>query len=200
MPDTVETGREIDAATDGFDRHWHMALNDHEVALTEIEFAIFRIFSAFHRWMDDLAACCQDEAEPQCNGVDFSLLNVIRMHDRAKSISEVGRLLNRDDTSNLQYSIRKLTKYGFIKKVGGAGKKKGATYTATDKGIDATNRYAKFRKDLLLPLTQSIARSDQRMEQVTNMLTLLSGIYNQAACVAATHREVLLGQSDVKPG
>lgn len=42
---------------DGLDKHQHLSTSDHEVALTEIEFSIFRIFAAFNRWMDDLAAC-----------------------------------------------------------------------------------------------------------------------------------------------
>ncbi len=171
------------------DKHWHLSTNNHEIALTEIEFSIFRIFAAFNRWMDDLAACCHDDEEHGCNGMDFAIMNVIRMHDRSKSISEIGRLMNRDDISNLQYSIRKLTKGGFISKVGSAGHKKGATYTTTERGNEATNTYARYRKELLIPLTQAIADSDERMDQVANVLSLLSGIYDQAACVAATHRD-----------
>lgn len=180
--------------------HWHLTESPHEAALTEIEFAIFRIFSAFNRWMDDLTACCQDEAEPPCSGIDFSLLNVIRMYDRPKGISEIGRLLNRDDTPNMQYSLRKLVKFGFIVRVGAKGAKKGATYRATDQGVAATDRYARLRRELLLPLTQALSESDQRMAQVTNMLTLLSGIYDQAACVAATRRDVLVGTASQRPG
>lgn len=171
-------------------KHWHLSTTEHEVALTEIEFSIFRIFGAFNRWMDDLAACCQEDADQFCSGMDFSLLNIIRMHDRAKSISEVGRLLNRDDLSNLQYGIRKLTKAGYIKKLGSQGNKKGATYSTTDKGIEVTDLYARYRQQLLLPLTQAVSASDEQLERVANMLTLLSGIYDQAACVAATHRDV----------
>jgi len=171
-------------------KHWHMSASDHEVALTELEFSIFRIFGAFNRWMDDLTACCQHDAEQLCSGMDFSLLNVIRMHDRPKSISEVGRLLNRDDLSNLQYSIRKLTKVGYVAKLGSQGNKKGATYTTTRKGVEATDRYARYRRQLLLPLTRSISASDEQLEEMANMLTLLSGIYDQAACVAATHRDI----------
>lgn len=167
-----------------------MSTSDHEIALTEIEFSIFRIFGAFNRWMDDLAACCQKDADQLCNGMDFALLNVVRMHDRPKSISEMGRLLNRDDLPNLQYSIRKLTKSGLIRKLGTQGNKKGATYTTTELGVSATDQYALYRKELLLPLTQAISAGDERMEQVANVLTLLSGIYDQAACVAATHRNI----------
>lgn len=177
-------------AVNHLNRHWHMSTNDHEVALTEIEFSIFRIFGAFNRWMDDLAACCQQDAEQLCNGMDFALLNVVRMHDRPKSISEMGRLLNRDDLPNLQYSIRKLTKSGLIKKLGAQGNKKGATYTTTELGISATDKYVHYRRELLIPLTRAISEGDERMEQVANVLTLLSGIYDQAACVAATHRDI----------
>lgn len=186
-----KSGGLVDALpASGLDKHWHLSTSDHEIALTEIEFSIFRIFAAFSRWMDDLAACCHDSGEQSCSGMDFAVLNVIRMHDRAKSISEIGRLLNRDDISNLQYSIRKLTKSGFITKVGSAGNKKGATYTTTERGNATTDTYAKYRKELLIPLTQAIANSDERMDQVANVLSLLSGIYDQAACVAATHRDV----------
>ena len=173
-----------------FNKHWHLSTSEHEIALTELEFSIFRIFGAFNRWMDDLTACCQNDADQLCSGMDFSLLNVIRMHDRAKSISEVGRLLNRDDLSNLQYSIRKLTRAGYIKRLGTQGNKKGATYTTTAKGIEVTDLYARYRKQLLLPLTQAISASDEQLQRVANMLTLLSGIYDQAACVAATHRDI----------
>lgn len=175
---------------DHLNRHWHMSTSDHEIALTEIEFSIFRIFGAFNRWMDDLAACCQKDADQLCNGMDFALLNVVRMHDRPKSISEMGRLLNRDDLPNLQYSIRKLTKSGLIRKLGSQGNKKGATYTTTELGVSATDQYARYRQELLLPLTEAISAGDERMEQVANVLTLLSGIYDQAACVAATHRDI----------
>ena len=190
MPRKSPAGDVTGKPVDRLNKHWHLSTSDHEVALTEIEFSIFRIFGAFNRWMDDLTACCQNDAEQLCSGMDFSLLNVIRMHDRAKSVSEVGRLLNRDDLSNLQYSIRKLTKAGFIKRLGSQGNKKGATYTTTDKGIEVTDLYARYRRELLLPLTQAIAASDERMAQVANVLTLLSGIYDQAACVAATHRDI----------
>lgn len=173
-----------------FDKHWHMSTDSHEVALTEVEFSIFRIFSAFTRWMDDLARCCQDGIDASCSGIDFSLLNVVRMHERPKGISELARLLNRDDIPNIQYSIRKLTKAGYIEKVGTEGNKKGATYRTTPRGEEATNLYTKYRRELLTPLTRAISNSDERMEEVANMLTLMSGIYDQAACVAATHRDI----------
>lgn len=175
--------------TDGFNKEWHLATTAGEVALTEIEFSLFRSYAAFSRWMDDLTACCQSDDEVSCSGIDFALLNVIRMHGRPKSISDLGRLLNRDDISNIQYGIRKLTKAGLIEKLGAKGHKKGATYRVTDQGRAATDKYALLRRQLLLPLTGEISESEAKMNQISNVLNLLSGIYDQAACVAATHRD-----------
>lgn len=178
-----------EVSIDGLNKHWHLSTNQQEVALTEIEFSLFRSYAAFSRWMDDLSACCQSAEATSCTGIDFALLNVIRMHGRAKSISDLGRLLNRDDISNIQYGIRKLTKAGLIEKVGRKGHKKGATYRATTQGIEATDKYALLRRELLLPLTAEISESTEKMNQISNVLNLLSGIYDQAACVAATHRD-----------
>ncbi|MFW2422255.1 MAG: winged helix DNA-binding protein [Porticoccaceae bacterium] len=172
----------------GLDKHWHLSATEHEISLTEIEFALFRTFSAFSRWMDDLALCSVD-GDSNCNGIDFAVLNVIRMHDRPKALSDIARLLNRDDLSNMQYTLRKLIKAGLVEKVGSEGQKKGVTYRVTDLGEIATERYAQFRRELLIPMTQALAKSEDRMEQVAKVLRLLSGIYDQAACVVASHRE-----------
>lgn len=177
------------SSTKGLDKHWHLATDAHEISLTEIEFSVFRIHSSLFRWMEDLGACSQDNSETNCTGIDFAILNTIRMHDRPKSISEIARLFNRDDISNLQYSIRKLSGCGYIEKAESLGSKKNTTYQATKLGIDVTDKYAEYRRELLMPLIQSISKSDEQMNQVSKVLDLLSGMYAQAACVAATHRD-----------
>jgi len=171
-----------------WDKHWHLSTNVDETNLTELEFALFRNYAALTRWMDDCAACCHT-SEQSCNGVDYAILNMIRMHERPKSIAEVARLTNRDDISNLQYTIKKLTKAGLIEKVGVSEKKRGATYQVTEEGIEATEKYAGFRRELLLPMVQTIVQNtDESTDQLVKMLSLLSGIYDQASCIAASHR------------
>ncbi|WP_339671013.1 winged helix DNA-binding protein [Dasania marina] len=176
MPDREET----------LDKHWHLARNDHEISLTEFELALFRGYAAFSRWMEDCAACSHTAPE-NCNGQDYAMLNLIRLHDRPKSISDIARLMNRDDTSNIQYSTRKLMKAGLIEKQGNTNHKRGVRYQISEQGIAATDRYAAFRRELLVPLTQKISDSEQNMAEVTRTLSLLSGIYDQAACIAACH-------------
>jgi predicted MarR family transcription regulator len=166
------------------DKHWHLAENDYEVDLTELEFSLLRVSAAFERWRSDCMACCLDRA---FSGADAAVLHVIRMHDRPKSISEIARLLNRDDLSNLQYGIRKLVKAGVIEKAGDSDSKKGVTYAVTELGCTITDKFTQFRRELLISLTKSMS-TDISFVDVARVLNLMSGIYDQASCIAAAHR------------
>jgi predicted MarR family transcription regulator len=168
-----------------FDRHWHLAETDDELNFTELEFAIMRISGAFERWQKDCLACCVDGG---LSGIDNAMLHIIRMHDRPKSISEMARLMNRDDLSNLQYSLRKLTKAGLIERAGTGTSKRTAAYQVTDKGTEVSNLFAQFRRELLLSLTDSIKNLDQDIETACKVLNLASGLYDHASTVAASHR------------
>jgi predicted MarR family transcription regulator len=166
------------------DKHWHLAADDYEIGVAELEFSIIRVSAAFERWMSDCLACC---VSPPFSGSDTAVLNVIRMHNRAKSISEIGRLLKRDDQSNLQYGIRKLLKAGLVEKTEGASSKKGVTYQVSELGLQVTDRYAEVRQDLLLSLTSEMSGM-QNLEAIAKVLNLMSGLYDQASSVAMTHR------------
>jgi predicted MarR family transcription regulator len=166
------------------DKHWHLAESDYEIDLTELEFSLLRVAAAFERWRADCMACSFDAP---LSGADTAVLHVVRMHNRPKSISEIGRLLNRDDLSNLQYGVRKLANAGVIEKVGSGDSKKGVTYMATPLGSEITDKFAQFRRELLISLTQSMS-TDIHLDDVAKVLNLLAGIYDQASCIAAAHR------------
>ncbi len=123
---------------------WHLATTPHETALTEFEFAIIRVASAFDRWQSDCLACCGGE---RFSGADVATLHVIRMHDRGK---------------------------------------KGVTYQVTTQGREVTDLYAQYRQELLLAMTKLVS-NDQTFEEVGMLLNHMSGMYDQAARVAATH-------------
>ncbi len=168
-----------------FDKHWHLAQNAQEINFTELEFAIIRISSAFERWQKDCLACCHDGG---LSGFDNAALHIIRMHDRAKSVSEVARLMNRDDISNLQYSLRKLTKAGLIARAGAGNSKRSATYEVTVEGARVSDLFAQFRRELLLSLTESIKNLDVDILTASKVLSITSGLYDHASTVAASYR------------
>jgi predicted MarR family transcription regulator len=168
-----------------FDKHWHLAESGPELNFTELEFAILRISGAFERWQKDCLACCIDSG---LSGTDNAVLHIVRMHDRAKSISEVARLLNRDDISNLQYSLRKLTKAGLIERAGAGDSKRTAAYEVTAEGTRVSDLFAQFRRELLLTLTDSIKNLDVDIVTACKVLNITSGLYDHASTVAASHR------------
>jgi predicted MarR family transcription regulator len=96
-------------------------------------------------------------------------------------------LLKRDDQSNLQYGIRKLLKSGLIEKSQDGKSKKDVTYRVSALGREVTDNYAIFRNELLISLTRSIT-GERDLESIAKVLNLMSGLYDQASCVAATHR------------
>lgn len=168
-----------------FDKHWHLAQSEQELNFTELEFSILRISSAFDRWQKDCLGCCIDGG---LSGMDNAVLHIIRMHERPKSISEVARLMNRDDISNLQYSLRKLTKIGLIARAGGSDSKRTAAYEVTEEGTRVSDLFAQFRRELLLTLTDSIKDLDVDILTASKVLNITSGLYDHASTVAASHR------------
>ena len=168
----------------GLDRHWHLAATELEVGVTELEFSVLRVSAAFERWQGDCLGCCHGQS---FSGTDTALLHVVRMHERPKSISELSRLLKRDDLSNLQYSVRKLLKAGLIEKARQASSKKDVVYQMTPLGREITDQYAQFRKELLMSLIEATGGKID-FAATARALNLMSAMYDQASCVAATHR------------
>ena len=81
-------------------------------------------------------------------GDDVAVLNVVRMGDEPKRLSEIGQLLNRVDVPNLQYATRKLVRAGLIETEGSSSRKE-TRYRATATGHSVTEAYAALaRRDV----------------------------------------------------
>jgi len=165
-------------------KHWHMAQTDFEIEHTEFEFSLIRAAAAFERWRSDCSACCFDRS---LSGADVAVLNVIRMHDRPKSISEIARLLNRDDLSNIQYGIRKLVAAKVVEKNGKGRSKKGVRYFVTEYGYELTDNYAQLRRELVIRMSKALT-TNVSLAEAAKVLNLMSGMYDQASRIAAAHR------------
>jgi len=165
-------------------KEWHLATNEREIKFTEFEFAIMRVAAAFERWQKDGLACC---LEGGLSGIENAVLHIIRMHDRPKSISDIARLMNRDDISNLQYSLRKLSAAQLIKRSDKRDSKRSATYTITSKGKQITDQFAEFRRDLLINLTDSIKDFDTEVAVAAKIINIIAGLYDHASSIASAH-------------
>ena len=185
MSNTEKKNTEIpNKQFDPLDKHWHLARDDREIILSELEYALYRIYAAFDRWTSECVAAVGNKP---LNSTENAVLHVIRMKNRPKTISEIGRLLNRDDIPNLQYAIRKLTSAGMIEK-NKEHKKKGISYKVTEMGDKVCNGYAELRRTQLMPMIESVHDWDKLTETTRHMLDLMKGIYDSSAITVAAHR------------
>lgn len=165
------------------DYHWHLSENSSEINATELEFALMRAFEGFGHWQSECLASVSDLA---ASGPENALLHIIRMNDRAKSIKELARLTNRDDIPNIQYSLRKLVSAGLVLKQGSG--RTGVTYQVTDDGRRVTDDYSALRRRLLIEEIDTLPDLADRLQDATRTLNILTGIYEEVARRAATHR------------
>lgn len=178
---TLQTQNNTDLS--GLNYHWHLAETGPEVDITELEFALMRAFEGFGRWQSE---CLSSVSALAATGPENTLLHIIRMNDRPKSIKDLARLTNRDDVPNIQYSLRKLIGAGLVLRRG-AGRS-GVTYEVSDEGKAVTDAYSALRRRLLIGAIENLPGFADRLADATRTLNLLSGIYEEVARVAATHR------------
>lgn len=167
------------------DKHWHLGKSEGELITADFEYALMRCIESFNGWQQE---CLAAVAGHKVSATDNVVLHVTRMNDRPKSVTEIAKLMNRSDLSNLKYSIRKLVDAGLLKKVSEGGKRKGMRYQATEAGISLTEAYAELREEQLMPQISAISGHQEMQDQATRALNLLSGIYDQAAHIIAFHR------------
>lgn len=163
---------------------WHLSRDATEARLTGFEFSLERVVHAFYRWK---AACLEAVSDAELTGNDVAVLNTIRMKERAKSRTEIARLLNREDVSNIQYALRKLLREGLIEKSDAASRKT-ATYRVTKAGVRVTEAYAEMRRTLLIEMSPHLTEGEAPFEEAGQLLDLMAGAYDQAAKRAATRR------------
>jgi predicted MarR family transcription regulator len=163
---------------------WHLARTETERRLSEFEFGLERLAQAYYRWK---AACLAAVCDVPLTGDDVAVLNVVRMGDEPKRLSEIGQLLNRVDVPNLQYATRKLVRVGLIETEGSSSRKE-TRYRATSSGHSVTEAYAALRAATLPPMLEALEGWAAKSEITSSHLDLISSLYAQAAQVAITRR------------
>ncbi len=64
----------------------------------------------------------------------------------------------------------------------------GVTYEVTEEGRRVTEDYGALRRRLLIAAVEQVPGFAGRLKEARQVLNLLSGIYEEVARVAATHR------------
>lgn len=163
---------------------WHLARTETERQLSDFEFRLERLAQAYYRWK---AACLAAVCDVPLTGDDVAVLNVVRMGDEPKRLSEIGQLLNRVDVPNLQYATRKLVRAGLIE-TEGSSSRKDTRYRVTATGRSVTEAYAALRAATLPPMLEALDGWAAKSETASVHLDLISSLYAQAAQTAITRR------------
>jgi predicted MarR family transcription regulator len=156
----------------------HLASDAHEAAITEFEQALICSAEAFYRFAGLLLGV--HAHEHNLTGADNVILQQLMTAGRPLRITDLRRFANRDDISNIQYSLRKLIKADLVEKVAGSTNRDTA-YSVTEKGRDITDHLVKLRRELLTEPTASVQDIDEQLRALTRMLGLLTGVYDHGS-------------------
>jgi predicted MarR family transcription regulator len=103
------------------------------------------------------------------------------LNGTAKGLSDVARLLHRDDLANLQYGLKKLLSLGFIEKASDGASRRNTTYVASETGRELVEAYLRHRRDTLVRLVASMSGTQEALQQATSILHVMTGLYDQAS-------------------
>ena len=149
-----------------------------EQSVNTFEYAAWHFGSAFARWRRD---CLASLPASGLGGTEASILHVIHLNGTAKGLSDVARLLHRDDLGNLQYGLKKLISLGFIEKASDGASRRNTTYVASETGRALIEAYLQHRRDTLVRLVASMSGTQQALQQATSILHVMTGLYDQAS-------------------
>lgn len=161
---------------------WHLGRHADDILLTEFELVMLRFQQAFERWALHVMARCGDQT---MSFAEIVLIHAVRLQEQPSSAQSVARILNRDDIPNVQYSLRKLVKRGYLEHTHGSSKN--YTFAATDLGRRITDDYAEVRHTMLVAHTLSLGVIRNQMQAIVNGVGMLTGQYDEAMRKLATH-------------
>lgn len=150
--------------------------------VSDFEWSLIRFYEAFSRFVTESGSVSLG------NDLKLSehlILHIVRMQGRAKNSATIARLMNRDDIPNIQYSLRKLESAGLIAKVRD-GKSNQFAYSVTSQGQKAAAEYEDIKAAILMDRLQEIDKVPDKLETMTRFLSVLTGVYEEAARGSAT--------------
>lgn len=153
----------------------HIGRTPLELALFEFQHSAICFIEAFYHHIERQLILIT--GDPNLSAQDCVNLHAIRLGERPKSITEVQHFSNRRDVANIQYSIRKLTKAGLVRKAKrDAGR--GTYYELTHHGIRITDAYVRARERMLREYLLERPSFIKDAENATKVMMMLTGIYD----------------------
>ena len=157
-----------------------LARTERERTFMEFEQALICASEAFYRFAG--AVFGPTGPKLKLTGQECVILQQLMFMPQPRSISDLSRFSNRDDISNIQYSLRKLSAAGLIEKVPGSTNRD-TRYRPTQAGRDLTEELVASRRELLIQPSLNLPDIEAQLKAVTRSLSLLTGMYDHTSRV-----------------
>ena len=155
---------------------------ERERAFLEFEQALICASEAFYRFAGSIFGATA--TKEKLTGQECVILQQLMFTPKPRSVSELSRFSNRDDVSNIQYSLRKLSSAGLIEKVPGSTNRD-TRYRPTQAGRDLTDVLVNSRRELLIAPSSNVPNIEAQLKAASVAMSLLTGMYDHTSRVLA---------------
>lgn len=162
--------------------NWHLGGTRGDVLLTELELVMMRFQQAFERWVVHVT---ERSGDPNLSFPESVLLHSVRLQTQPCTTQSIARLLNRDDIPNVQYSLRKLVKGGYLTHA--TANAKNNSFTLTERGYRITDYYARIRHEVLVAHARNLETMESEFQAIIDQIGILTGQYDEAMRKASTY-------------
>ena len=155
---------------------------ERERAFLEFEQALICASEAFYRFAGSIFG--DTGSREKLTGQECVILQQLMFTPKPRSVSDLSRFSNRDDVSNIQYSLRKLTAAGLIEKVPGSTNRD-TRYRPTQAGRDLTDVLVNSRRELLIAPSSNVPNMEAQLKAASAAIAVLTGMYDHTSRVLA---------------
>ena len=155
---------------------------ERETVFLEFEQSLICASEAFYRFAGAILGPVG--RQHNLTGQENVILQQLMFTAKPRSVSDLSRFSNRDDISNIQYSLRKLTAAGLIEKVPGSTNRD-TRYRPTAAGRDLTESLVATRREHLIAPSANITDIEKQLRSATTAISLLTGLYDHVSRVLA---------------
>lgn len=146
--------------------------------LSDFEYSLIILVFGFSRWVE---LCMAATNYRGLNMVDILVLHATNHRAQNRKISEICMVLNIDETHLVSYSLKKLQAAGLVSYT---SKGRERHYSSTDLGDQACDEYREIREKYLVRGLASINKDGNGLDNITNVLSTMCGLYDQAGRLA----------------
>jgi predicted MarR family transcription regulator len=158
---------------------------EHERMFLEFEQALICASQAFYRFAGTILGA--PGRQHSLTGQENVILQQLLFTPVPRSVTDLSRFSNRDDISNIQYSLRKLISAGLIEKVPGSTNRD-TRYQPTAAGRALAEEIVVARRDLLVNPSMRIVDIEQNLRTATDVMSLVTGLYDHASRLSSGNR------------